>query len=298
MLTLDELIKEDERVSKQFVEVINKINNGEIASAEQLPSDPNLFPDIFNPSNKRLFFLCAQTMQFAPPRYNNNPAFTHPSSAAYLISLFMGKENINRDKAIRYLLTHDHLEDAAKYDVAKYEDIRNHIGPGYKDELDAAILLSRPKSSSYPPIEHVNTFSKSVTYVAKVLQVKCYGNTAHAHALAGDNLDNQINIKFLDEKPAGERDSAISTFIARSIFIIQELGNTIPELAQYMGYYNKSMIERYYLQSSVDFWLRQLNEVNELYKTEPRLWIGINNHLEKFGFEIPKIYNTLPFTLK
>ncbi len=280
MLDLEELIQEDERVSKEFVEIIERINNGDITTVEQLQLDPN----IFNPSNQRLFLLSAQSMQDAPPRYNGNPAFTHPASSAYLLSLFMNRENINRDKAIGYLLPHDHLEDVAKYNPSIFQEIREHFGSEYKDELDAAVLLSIPERGIYPKIEQIK-ISLAVSHVAKLFQVQDYGNAAHAYALVGDAFDNQINIKFLDGRPSYNRNGVISRFIAQSMFLVQELRGIVPELVKPVEFYSEAMIKKYSIEPLVESNLGDLNEAKELYQTEPLLMKGIKNHLTKFAFE-------------
>lgn len=269
---MQEFLQKLQQERLKFIKIVNEIYSGNTNTMEDLDHK------VFNEHNRKLFLWNAQAMK-EKRRYSGKPYYIHPASASFLLSMLVNKDDKDRDKAIGYILTHDIIDEALNYNLESYQKIKKLLSQEFGDELNAAILLSY--SSRYDV--GYNRFSMKV---AGVMQVKEYGNRAHALALIADKLDNQLDIEFLDVSEEYSRMKSISKwFIAYPLFAVEELSDKIPQslIDSVRKISEETRIANNISEDMVNEYLEAYNEVKST--NQDIIKAKIKEHLSKFGFE-------------
>ncbi len=207
----DDLVARIERERIRFLDIIDRIYSGDTYAVDDLD------PEVFNERNKAIFLWNAQAMK-GKKRYSGVDYYVHPASTAYLISLLVEPEDENRDTAIGDALTHELIDVALQYDADLFNQIVQSYSHKFRDELEAAIVLS-------PPVRFDS--DRELAKVATVFQVKKTNNKALVYSLIADKLDNQLDLGYMDEFNREQRIS--HWFIAYPLFAVDELSGILPD---------------------------------------------------------------------
>ena len=270
MIIYKSLIRELEKARKGLISIIEDVNSGDAEAVKSL--DQNIFSE----HNKELFLINAQQMKDRV-RYSGDPFFIHPASASWLFSYFVKHNRALRkatagmeEQIIGYILSHDLLENALKYDKEKFFGLKRDVPAKHHDALDASVLMCSPRC-----------FRRELEKVSDVYIVKNYGTKAHAYAMMTEKLDNLLDLKYMADD-TGKEYRIAKWFISRTMFAMQELTDMCPEMVPIVNTLCEKVRKRNGIKSNiVEECKQEYYDIFEEYKE--KIGIESGKHLEKYG---------------